>query len=172
MLKILQRTNNKWHIHITTPSPNHYPNFKTITEIKPKDKYKGSAVFFDDILGTRNSSQKDELFSRGRHEDLDVYYIKQSFFDLPRQSIRNNSARMISFQQTLGVVESMYKGIGGYDMKYDGFKKRCRKTWSENFNNLCIVMARNKKKVSNVFSMKAETHVLTVHPRWCLFKTQ
>ena len=45
------------------------------------------------MLGAKNSSQKGEFFARGRHEDLDVYYISQSYFTLPRQSIRNNSDR-------------------------------------------------------------------------------
>ena len=30
------------------------------------------------MLGAKNSSQIDEFFTRGRHEDLDVYYISQS----------------------------------------------------------------------------------------------
>ena len=44
------------------------------------------------MLGAKNSSQIDEFFTRGRHEDLDVYYISQSYFALPRQSIRNNKS--------------------------------------------------------------------------------
>ena len=73
MLKILEKTINKRPIHIITRSPNQYPNYKTNTEIKPLNKYKGSVVIFDDMLGARNSSQIDEFFSTGRHEDLDVY---------------------------------------------------------------------------------------------------
>ena len=34
------------------------------------------------MLGAPNSSQTDEFFTRGRHEDLDVYYISQSYFSL------------------------------------------------------------------------------------------
>ena len=49
-----------------------------------KKKYKGSVVVFDDMLGARNSSQLDEFFTRGRHEDLDVFYLNQSYFSLPR----------------------------------------------------------------------------------------
>ena len=60
-------------------------------------KYKGSVVNFDAILGARNSSQIDEFFTRGRHEDSDVYYFSQSYFGLPKQSIRNNSDRLILF---------------------------------------------------------------------------
>ena len=78
MLKVLEKIDNKRPIHIITRSPNQYPNYKTSNEIKPINKYKRSVVIFDDMLGARNSSQIDEFFTRGRHEDLDVYYISQS----------------------------------------------------------------------------------------------
>ena len=87
MLKVREKIGNKRPVHIITRSPNQYPNYKTSTEIKPINKYKGSIVIFDDMLGARNSSQIDEFFTRLRHEDLDVYYISQNYFGLPRQSI-------------------------------------------------------------------------------------
>ena len=108
VLKVLEKISNKRPIHITTRSPNQYPIYKISTEIKPINKYKGSVVVFDDMLGAKNSSQKDDYFTRGRHEDLDVYYISQSYFGLPRQSIRNNSDRIILFKQSLRDVQSMY----------------------------------------------------------------
>ena len=82
MLKVLEKKGNKRPIQIITRSPNQYPNYKTNNEIKPINKYKGSVVIFDDMLGAKNSSQIDEFFTRGRHEDLDVYYISQSYFAL------------------------------------------------------------------------------------------
>ena len=146
MLKVLEKVGNKRPIHIITRSPNQYPTYKTNTEIKPINNYKGSVVIFDDMLGARNSSQIDEFFTRGRHEDLDVYYISQSYFGLPRQSIRNNSDRLILFKQTLRDVQSMYYDIGAYDMKYDEFKEMCHKAWDERYNYLCIDMTRNKNE--------------------------
>ena len=107
MLKVLEKIGNKRPIQIITRSPNQYPDYKTTTEIKPINKYKRSVVIFDDMLRDRNSSQIDEFFTRGRHEDLDVYYISESYFALPRQSIRNNSDIIILFKQTLGDVQSM-----------------------------------------------------------------
>ena len=134
MLKVLEKIGNKRPIHIITRSPNQYPKYKTSSEIKPMNKYKGSVVIFDNKLGSRNSSQKDKFFTRGRHEDLEVYYISQSYFALPRQSIRNNSDRLILFKQTLGDVQSKYYNIGAYDMNYNEFKQGCHKAWDEKYN--------------------------------------
>ena len=144
MLKVLEKIGNQKPIHIITRSPNQYPSYKTSNEFKPINKYKGSVIIFDDILGAKNSSQIDEFFTRGRHEDLDVYYISQRYFALPRQSIRNNSDRLILFKQTLRDVQSMYYDIGAYDMKIDEFKEMCHKAWSERYNYLCFDMTKNK----------------------------
>ena len=131
---MLEKIGHKRLIHIITRSPNQYPIYKTSTEIKPVIKYKGSVAIFDDMLGARNCSQTDEIFTRGRHEKLDVFYISQSYFGLPRQSIRNNSNRLILFKQTLRDIRSRYYNIGAYDVKYDEFKETCHESWSERFN--------------------------------------
>ena len=159
MLKVLEKIGNKRPIQIITRSPNQYPNYKTSNEIKPIIKYKGSVVIFDDMLGAKNSSQIDEFFTRGRHEDLYVYYISQSYFGLPRQSIRNNSDRLILFKQTLRDVQSMYYDIVAYDMNYDEFKLMCHKAWDEKYNYLCIDMTKNKNEANyRIFNESKPTY--------------
>ena len=163
MLKILEKIGNEKPIHTKTRSPNEYPNFKTSKEIKPIYKYKGynkSVVLFDDMLRAGNSSQIIEFYTRGRHEDLSIFYVSQSFFGLPRQSIRNNSDRIILFKQTLRDVQIMYYDIVAYDMKYDEFKEKCHKAWSERFNYLCIDMTKNRNEGKyRVFNENKTTYI-------------
>ena len=112
------------------------------------------------MFGAKNSSQIDEFFTRGRHEDLDVYYISQSYFALPRQSIRNNSDRLILFKQTLRDVQSMYQDIGAFDMIYDECKELCRVDWCEKFNYLCIDITKNKKEGKyRIFNERKNTYL-------------
>ena len=169
MLKILENIGNKRPIHIITRSPNQYPNHKTSNEIKTINKYKGSVVIFDVMLGAKNSSQIDEFFTRGRHEGLDVYYISQSYFALPRQSIRNNSDRLIFSKQTLRDVQSMYYDIGAYDMKYDEFIEMCHKAWDERFNYLCIDMTKNKNEGEYRIFNESKTTYIDCIPETNLF---
>ena len=160
MLKVFEKIGNKRPIRIITRSPNQYLNFRTSNEFKPINKYKGSVVIFVDMLGVRNSSQIDEFFTRGRHEDLDVFYISQSYFALPRQSIRKNSDRLILFKQTLRDVHSMYYDIGAFDMKYDEFNEMCHKAWSERFNYLCIDLVKNKNEGKyRIFNESKNTYI-------------
>ena len=160
ILKVLEKIGNKRPTYILTRSPNQYPNYRTSAGIKPINKYKVAVVYFDDMLGAKNSSQIDEFFTRGRHEDLEIYYNSQSYFALPRQSIRKNSDRLISFKQTLRDVQSMYYDIGAYDMTYDEFKEMCHKTWSERFNKLCIDMTKNKNESKyRIFNESKNTYM-------------
>ena len=114
------------------------------------------------MLGAGNCSQIDEVFTRGRHGDLDVYYISQSYIGLLRQSIRNNSDRLILFKQTLRDVQSMYYEFGAFDMVYDEFKEMCRVAWSEKFNYLYIDMTKNKSEGKYRIFNEAKTHILIV----------
>ena len=64
MLKVLEKKGKKRPIQLITQSPNQYANYKTSIEIESIDKYRGSVVIFDIMLGARNSSQTDEFFTR------------------------------------------------------------------------------------------------------------
>ena len=86
--------------------------------------------------------------------------MSQSFLGVPRQSIRNNSERLIMFKQTLRDVQSMYQDIGAFDMKYDEVKEMCRVAWSEKFNYICFDMAKNKKEGKyRIFNSSKNTYI-------------
>ena len=70
--------------------------------------FQNCCVVFDDML---DSNQKliDPFFTRGRHNDMDVYSLSHSYFDLPKRTIRNNSNILVLFQQTLKDVEHIYR---------------------------------------------------------------
>ena len=149
MLKILSRMIDRDIYIITKSPPEQYTNskikIKEITdEIKPLNEYENGVIVFDDILGSSNSRFIDQFFIRGRHNNLDIYYISQSYFDLPKRTIRNNSNKIILFNQTLKDIEHIHRDVAGYDMIYDEFKELCRKSCDEDYNYLCI--DRSKKR--------------------------
>ena len=149
MLKILSRMTDRDIYIITKSLPKPYTNpkiqIKEISdEINPLNKYENGIIVFDHILGSSNSRFIDQFFIRGRHNNLDIYYLSQSFFDLPKRTIRNNSNEIVLFNQTLKDLEHIYRDAAGYDMNYGEFKKLCRKSWDEEYNYLCI--DRSKKR--------------------------
>ena len=90
-------------IHTITKSPpEQYSNSKIKVkeigkEIKPLNEYENAIIVFDDILGSSNSRYKDQFFIRGRHNNLDIYYLSQSYFDLSKRTLRKNSNKNILF---------------------------------------------------------------------------
>ena len=148
MLKILSRMIDRDIYIITKSTPEQYSNSKIqikeiSDEIKPLNEYENGIIVFDDILGSSNSRFIDQFFIKGRHNNLDIYYLSQSYFDLSKRTIRNNSNKIILFNQTLKDIEHIYRDVAGYDMNYDEFKDLCRKSWDEDFNYLYI--DRSKK---------------------------
>ena len=81
---------------------------------------------------------------KGKHNNLDIFYLSKPYFDSPKRSIRNNSNKIILCNQTIKYIENIYIDVGGYDMSYDEFKQLCRNSWEEEYNYLCI--DRSKKK--------------------------
>ena len=174
MLQILSRISDR-DIYIITKSPpeqhtNSKIKLKKINdEIKPLNEYENGIIVFDDIVGSSNSRFIDQFFIRGRHNNLDIYYLSQSYFNLSKRTIRNKSNRIILFNKTLKDIEHIYRDVAGYDMTYDEFKELCRKSWDEDYN--CLYIDRTKKEIKEniVFLMKAKKHIWKQHLRQNFF---
>ena len=116
-------------IFIITKSLNQYPKIKAKTsdEIEPLEHYENSTVVFDDMLLSKQESNIDLFFKRGRHNNFDIYYISQSYFHLPKNTIRNNSNIIILFKQTLRDIILLFHDIAGLDMNLDEWRELCRR---------------------------------------------
>ena len=52
---------------------------------------------------------------------------------------------MFLFNQTLKDIENKWRGVVGYDMRYDEFEQLSRKSWEEEDD--CLRIHRSKKKI-------------------------
>ena len=127
-------------IFINTISSNQYPKIKAQTsdEIQPLNEYENSVVVIDDMLLSKQESNIDLLFTRGRHNNIDIYYISQSYFHLPKNTIGNNSNINILFKQTLRDIILLFHDIAGLDMNLEEWKQLCRKAWENDYDYLQI----------------------------------
>ena len=78
-------------VFIITSSLNQNPKIraKTSDEFQPLENYENIVVSGDIIL-SKQESDIDLFFTRGGHNNIDIYYISQSYFHLPKFTIRNN----------------------------------------------------------------------------------
>ena len=130
-LQLIGFNDNEKQIKTITRSPEQYNNLDTeessctegalriLVEEDLEDTtiqhLQNCCVVFGDMLDS-NPKQTDSFFTRGRHNDFDIYYLSQSYFDLPKRTFRNNSNVTILFHQTLKDVEHIYKDIAGFDV--------------------------------------------------------
>ena len=175
-LQLIRLSDSEKQIKIITRSPEQYESaalFGTQLEDVSVEEdledrtiqdFKNCCVVFNDML---ESNQKliDPFFTRGRHNDLDVYYLSQSYFDLPKRAIRNNSNKIILFQQTLKDVEHIYRDIAGFDMSYDAFKSLRREAWKEKYNYL--LKNRLEDKIGSRYKICNESN-----PEYKIFNQQ
>ena len=170
MLKILSRMLDRDIYIITKSPPEQYTNSKIKSkeigdEIKPLNEYENGIIVFDDVLGSSNSRFIDQFFIRGRHKNLDIYYLSQSYFDSPKRTIRNNSNRIILFNQTLKDIEHIYRDVAGYDMSYDEFKELCRKSCEEDYNYPCIDRSKKRDRGKYCICNKSKNTYLEATPQ-------
>ena len=71
----------------------------------------------------------DPFFTRGRYKGLCVYFLSQSFFDLPKRLIRDDSNVMFFSKRTLKDVENIFRDKAGFDMSHDEYKDLFREAW-------------------------------------------
>ena len=63
------------------------------------------------------------FFTRGRHINFTFYYISQSYFHLPKYTIRNNSNKIILLKQTLRETIPLFHEIAGLNMNLEEWKQ-------------------------------------------------
>ena len=151
-LQLIRLSDGEKQMKIITRSPGQYQNIRLKDNSLEEDiesrtiqDFKNCCVIFDDML---ESNQKliDPFFNRGRHNLCDVYYLSQSYFDVPKRTICMNSIIINLFRQSLREVEHIYRGIAGFDTSYDKFKELCREAWKENYNYLEIKMLEDRNE--------------------------
>ena len=51
------------------------------------------------MLGSSETKDIDAFLTSGRHRDLDIYYISQSWYELPKSTIRINCSGLCFFHK-------------------------------------------------------------------------
>lgn len=109
--------------------------------IEPNQMKKNSLVVFDDVINDRgiNKTVVRNIFTLGRHRNLDVVYIVQSYTKLNKHLIRDNCNFVILFRQDDLNLKHVYNDFSvSADMKFERFRELCMKCWRDSFGFVCI----------------------------------
>ena len=82
---------------------------------------KKNLMIFDDLqLEKQNMCEK--YYVRGRHNNMDCFYLAQNYFKLPRQTIRENANFFCLFPQDTKNITPIYQDHVSMDMPMEEFK--------------------------------------------------
>ena len=90
------------------------------------------------MLLSKEESNIDLFFTRGRPNNIDHSYIFRSYFHLPKNTIRNKSNKIILFKQTLRDIILLFHDIAGLDMNIEEWKQLRRRAWENDYEYLQI----------------------------------
>ena len=104
-------------------------NVEDIPDPSEHDPMRKNLLIFDDVmLGPQNKCEA--YYTRGRHNNVDVFYIAQSYFRLPRQTVRENANLFILFKQDNTNLSHIYQDHCSYDgIPFEVFKDFCADVW-------------------------------------------
>ena len=110
-------------------------------ELNLEDK---NLMIFDDLL-LEKQNKCECYYVRGRHSNVDCFYLAQNYFKLPRQTIRANSNFICLFPQDLRDLNNLHLDHVGDDMTKEEFRKFCRKCW-EKPHGFAVIDLTSKKE--------------------------
>ena len=85
---------------------------------------------------SKQESDINMFFARGRHDKIDIYYESQSYFHLSESTIRNNCNIILLYKQTLGDIIPLFDDIAGLDMNLEEWKQLCHIAWENEYDYL------------------------------------
>jgi hypothetical protein len=102
------------------------------------DKKFKNLFIFDDCMGEQQK-EIESYYTRGRHSSVQCIYIAQSYFELPKRTIRDNSSLIILFQQPSINWSNIHQQLAANDIEdYKKFKIFAQRVWSEEHGFMVI----------------------------------
>jgi hypothetical protein len=94
------------------------------------DKTKKNLMIFDD-LQLEKQHTCDKYYIRGRHSNVDCFYLAQKYFRLPRQTIRENANFICLFPQDFKNIIHIYNDHVSSDMPKEELRNLCNRAWGQ-----------------------------------------
>ena len=99
-------------------------------------------VFSDLFLEKQNTCES--YYVRGRHSNVDCFYLAQNYFKRPSQTIRENTNFICLFPQDLKNLNLNFDDHVGSEMTKQEFRQLCKTAW-EKQHGFVIIDHSSKK---------------------------
>jgi len=109
------------------------------TELNKNHK---NLIIFDDIM-LKKQGKCEAYYTRGRHNNIDCFYISQNYTRLPRQTIRENSNLFILFPQDSITLDNFLRDHCT-DISKNDFEDLCNQIWNQPYSFVTIDLTSSK----------------------------
>ena len=106
------------------------------------DPTRKNLMVFDDLMLSKQSKCED-YYVRGRHNNVDCFYLCQNYFKLPRQSIRENANFICLFEQDAKNRDHIRRDHCS-DLTKEQFDALCDRCWAEPYGFMTIDLTSPK----------------------------
>lgn len=136
--KSLFQPKYKYLEEIVTPIRGiNYYKFTSSENIVPPAEARSNSVFiFDDVACDKQNVMR-EYFSMGRHNNIDSFYLCQTYTRIPKALIRDNANVIVLFSQDQLNLKHVFDNHIT-DIEYDQFKAICDECWKDEYGFLVI----------------------------------
>lgn len=136
-------------VEVLNPSPNpggieafFFEHGDDVPDPRELDPTRKNLMIFDDLMMSKQSKCED-YYVRGRHNNVDCFYLCQNYFKLPRQSIRENTNFICLFEQDAKNREHIRRDHCN-DLTKEQFDVLCDRCWSEPYGFMTIDLTSPK----------------------------
>lgn len=107
------------------------------TVVAPNETLPNSIMIFDDIACEKQDNVK-AFFCMGRHENVDCFYLCQSYAQIPKHLVRDNVNLLVIFRQDDVNLKHIYDDHVNSDIAFAKFKDLCRTCWEDKHGFIVI----------------------------------
>ena len=104
---------------------NFYQSAEDVPDARELSSEKKNLMVFDDLL-LEKQNICEPYYVRGRHSNVDCFYLAQNYFKLSRQTIRENAYFICLFPQDLKNLNHIFDDHVGSDMTKEEFRQLCK----------------------------------------------
>ena len=101
---------------------NFYQSAEDVPDPRELSSEKMNLIVFDDLLLEKQNTC-ESYYVRGRHSNVDCFYLAQNYLKLPRQTIRENTNFIWMFPQDLKNLNHIFDDYVGSDMTKEEFRQ-------------------------------------------------
>lgn len=120
------------------PSIGYYPFSENEQVPHPNEVKTNSDMIFDDVSCEKQGNVRN-YFTMGRHNNCDTFLLCQTYSQVPKQLVRDNTNVIILFKQDETNLKHVHNDHVNTDMSYNKFKEICAQVWNEKNNSFLVI---------------------------------